>query len=64
MKNRTRDHRQDGSFRAGNRAASKGSAARVVLPAQRVAPETLAALQARAPAAGGIGRVIDRAVLG
>lgn len=33
--------------------------ARVVLPAQRVAPETLARLLALAPHHGGIGRVID-----
>lgn len=56
------DHRKDGTFRRRNKAALKGAAARVVLPAQRVAPETLASLQQLSPAHGGIGRVIDAAV--
>jgi hypothetical protein len=57
----TPDHRKDGTFRRRNKAALKGAAARVVLPAQRVAPETLATLQRHAPEHGGIGRVIDAA---
>ena len=36
--------------------------ARVVLPAQRVRPETLAALKLRAREHGGIGKAIDAAV--
>ena len=56
------DHRKDGTFRRRNKAAIKGTAARVVLPAQRVAPDTLATLQRLAPEYGGVGRVIDAAV--
>lgn len=55
-----RTHRKDGSFRAGNKAHSlPPGERRVVLPAQRVAPQTLATLQALAPQHGGIGRAID-----
>jgi len=56
-------HRKDGSFRAGNKAHSlPPEERRVVLPAQRVKPETLATLQDRAKIYGGIGRAIDAAV--
>ncbi len=59
---RVADHRKDGTFRRRNKAALKGAAARVVLPAQRVEPDTLATLQRIAPEHGGIGRTIDAAV--
>ena len=40
----------------------KGSESRVVLPAQRVTPATLATLKRVAAAHGGVGRAIDAAV--
>lgn len=54
------DHRKDGTFRRRNKARLlPDSERRVVLPAQRVAPETLARLREIAPQHGGIGRTID-----
>lgn len=58
-----RTHRKNGTFRAGNRAAAvPDHARRVILPAQRLAPETLARLIALGAELGGIGRAIDAAV--
>lgn len=48
--------------RRGRPSLPKGEG-RVVLVAQRVAPETLRYLERTAPKAGGIGRVIDAAVI-
>lgn len=56
----SKNHRKDGSFRAGNQARKLPEGeARVVLAGQRVAAATLAKIKAQAPAHGGIGQLLD-----
>lgn len=48
----------------GGRPPKKPEERRVMLPPQRVAPETLRKLQAAAPQHGGIGRLLDHLAAG
>jgi hypothetical protein len=60
MTSPNKNHRKDGSFRAGNQARKlPAGEARVVLAGQRVSTVTLRTIAALAPAHGGIGKLFD-----